>query len=298
MKLSIIVATYNRAESLIRTLNSVIQQEAPVDRWECVVVNNASTDDTEARVAEFLAEHPQFNIRLVYEAQQGLSFARNKGVAESKGRFVAFIDDDETINPEFISSYLNVFKEQTAFAAAGVVRAVYDNGRPSWMSKYPEKMIANPFDLGNRVVTITSKTTPAGGNMAFDREVFNIYGGFDGRLGRRGTELLGAEENDFFARIRALGERVYYVPTAIVYHHIDASRLTPEYFNRLAVGVGRSKRMRAEKDGRIKALLADEKKKWRYTRILAAFYILTFRPHKAVWLLRMRRGISQGINEK
>ena len=298
MELSLIVSTYNRAESLIRTLHSVAQQDAPADIWECVVVNNASTDDTERRVAEFIAEHPQQNFRVVNESQQGLSFARNRGISESKGRFVAFIDDDETINPEFISAYLKVFNEQCTFAAAGAVKAVYDNGRPVWMSKYPEKMIANPFDLGKKVITITSKITPAGGNMAFGREVFNVYGRFDTNLGRCGSKLLGAEENDFFARIRSLGERVYYVPNAIVYHHIDSNRLTPEYFTRLAIGVGRSKRLRAEKDGSVAILLADEKKKWRYTRLLAALYVLTLQPHKAMWLLRMRKGISQGINEK
>lgn len=298
MELSLIISTYNRAESLIRTLHSVAQQDAPANIWECLIVNNASTDDTEKRVAAFIAEHPQQNFRLVNEPQQGLSFARNKGIAESKGRFVAFIDDDETINPEFISAYLKVFDEQCAFAAAGVVKAVYDNGRPSWLSTYPEKMIANPFYLGKKVMTISSKITPAGGNMAFNREVFNIYGRFDTNLGRCGSQLLGAEENDFFERIRSLGERVYYVPNAIVYHHIDTNRLTPEYFTRLAIGVGRSKRMRAEKDGYVAKLFADERRKCLYTHILAALYILTLRPHKAVWLLRMRKGISQGINEK
>lgn len=298
MELSLIISTYNRAESLIRTLHSVAQQDAPANIWECLIVNNASTDDTEKRVAAFIAERPQQNFRLVNEPQQGLSFARNKGIAESKGRFVAFIDDDETINPEFISAYLKVFDEQCAFAAAGVVKAVYDNGRPSWLSTYPEKMIANPFYLGKRVMTISSKTTPAGGNMAFNREVFNIYGRFDTNLGRCGSQLLGAEENDFFERIRSLGERVYYVPNAIVYHHIDTNRLTPEYFTRLAIGVGRSKRMRAEKDGYVAKLFADERRKCLYTYILAALYILTLRPHKAAWLLRMRKGISQGINEK
>ena len=134
--------------------------------------------------------------------------------------------------------------------------------------------------------------------MAFNREVFNIYGRFDTNLGRCGSQLLGAEENDFFERIRSLGERVYYVPNAIVYHHIDTNRLTPEYFTRLAIGVGRSKRMRAEKDGYVAKLFADERRKCLYTHILAALYILTLRPHKAVWLLRMRKGISQGINEK
>ena len=298
MELSLIISTYNRAESLMRTLESVVQQSADPSNWECVVVNNASTDDTAERCAQFIADHPSCNIRLVDEPRQGLSYARNSGVALSQGRNIAFIDDDETISENFVEAYINLFTTHTAFAAAGVVEAQYECGRPRWMSKYPEKMIANPFDLGNKVITIPSSITPPGGNMAFKREIFTLYGDFDTALGRKGEELLGSEENDMFARIRALGERVYYVPEAKVYHHISADKLTPEYFEALSYGVGRSKRIRAEKEGSLKFLYEDERKKRHITNLLALFYILTLRPCKAKWLLRMRKGISRGVFER
>ena len=60
MKLSLIISTYNRAESLLRTLESVAAQTAMPKTWECIVVNNNSTDDTAARFAAFAAAHPQF----------------------------------------------------------------------------------------------------------------------------------------------------------------------------------------------------------------------------------------------
>ena len=166
------------------------------------------------------------------------------------------------------------------------------------LTKYPEQMIANPIDLGKKICRIPSDITPAGGNMAFNREVFTLYGDFDTALGRRGKTLLGGEENDLFARIRALGERVYYVPKAKVLHHISAEKLTPEYFDALAYGVGCSKRLRAEKEGSLKFLYADERKKQHITNLLAIFYIFTFRPVKAKWLLKMRKGISRGVFNK
>ena len=174
----------------------------------------------------------------------------------------------------------------------------YDSARPKWMSHYTEKMIANPFDLGNSVITITRTITPTGGNMAFNREVFNLYGGFDTDLGRKGGELFGGEENDIFARIRDLGERVFYTPNAIAYHHIADRKLTAEYFDKLSYGVGVSKRLRAEKYGTEKALFADERAKRRYTWLLALLYALALQPQKAKWLVRMRKGISKGIFEK
>lgn len=298
MKLSIIISTYNRAESLVRCLESVIKQNADKSQWECIVVNNNSKDDTVQRVEAFVKGCPEVNIRLVEEKQQGLSFSRNRGIAEAKGEILAFIDDDETINEGFVSAYIDLFDNHGAFAAAGVVKACYESGRPKQMSYYPEKMIANPIDLGDNIITITSSITPAGGNMAFNRELFNLYGGFDTNLGRKGEELLGCEENDIFARLRNLGERVFYTPKAIVYHHIPDSKLTLEYIDKLSYGVGKSKRLRAEKEGTLPELYSDEKRKRLFTFVLLCYYIITLRPHKVSWLWHMRKGISKGVFEK
>ena len=282
----------------MRTLDSVVKQSADKNIWECVVVNNNSTDDTAERVTTFAKEHSDINIRLVEELQQGLSYARNRGITESKGQFLAFIDDDETINEEFVSAYIDLFRNHGAFVGSGALKVCYDSARPKWMSYYTEKMIANPLDLSKEIITITRTITPTGGNMAFNREVFNLYGFFDTNLGRRGGELFGGEENDLFDRIRDLGERVFYTPHAIAYHHIADHKLTPEYFDKLSYGVGVSKRLRAEKRGVEKELYRDEAAKRRYTWLLAILYTLAFQPQKAKWLIRMRKGISKGIFEK
>ena len=200
MELSVIISTYNNAVSLDRTLRSLAQQDADKAQWECIVVNNASTDNTQSVVESLIAEL-DINIRLVEEPQQGLSYARNRGIAESKGEFLVFIDDDETVNKEFVSAYIDLYRNDGAFAAGGKVVACYDGGRPKWMSKYTEKMIANPVDLGSSVTTFPFEVMPAGGNMGFNREIFNLYGGFDADLGRKGKELLGGEENDIFNQI-------------------------------------------------------------------------------------------------
>jgi glycosyltransferase involved in cell wall biosynthesis len=298
MELSIIISTYNNAVSLIRTLNSVAKQDADKAIWECVVVNNNSTDNTAEMVAAFAKEHSDINIKLIDEAQQGLSYARNRGIAEAEGQFLAFIDDDETINEGFVSAYLDLFHNHGAFAGAGALKVRYDSARPKWMSYYTEKMIANPLYLGKEIITITSSVTPTGGNMAFNREIFRLYGGFDTNLGRKGKELSGGEENDMFQRLRDLGERVFYTPHAIAYHHIADRKLTPEYFDKLSYGVGVSKRIRAEKFGTEEELFRDERKKRRYAKILAILYTLTFQLQKAKWLMRMRNGISKGVFEE
>ena len=295
MDLSIIISTYNNSASLIRTLASVVLQDADNRLWECVVVNNASTDDTAKCFEAFAKQHAEVNLRMVDEPRKGLSYGRNCGIAAAKGQFVAFIDDDETIDKGFVSAYIDLFYNHSAFAAAGALKVCYETARPKWMSHYTEKMIANPIDLGSKITTITRTIVPAGGNMAFNKEVFNIYGYFDTNLGRQGETLLGGEENEFFDRIRNLGERIFYTPKAVAYHHISDRKLTAEYFDKLSYGVGVSKRLRAEKIGAERELFADERKKRRYTLVLALLYLLCFQPQKAKWLLRMRRGISKGV---
>ena len=96
-RLSLIVATYNRAEQLLTTLRSVAAQTAPAAEWECVVVDNNSTDDTAARFEEFRTAHPELPLRRVSETRQGLSWARNRGIAETTGDIVAIIDDGATV---------------------------------------------------------------------------------------------------------------------------------------------------------------------------------------------------------
>ena len=67
IRISLVIPTHNRAAQLVAALESVVRQDLPRDEWECVVVSNNSTDDTEARFAAFAAAHPGCGLRLVAE---------------------------------------------------------------------------------------------------------------------------------------------------------------------------------------------------------------------------------------
>lgn len=297
-KLSIVVATYNRSQSLLRTLRSVVGQTAPAEQWECVVVNNNSTDDTEAVFADFARENPTFDLRMVTETKQGLSNARNCGIEASVGDYIAIVDDDETLEDSFVESYIEFFDSfPTAMAAGGAVKACYESARPRWMSRFTEQMIANPLDLDIAVTLFPQNRVPAGGNMAFRREVFDRVGLFNLQLGRNGKSLVGGEENDLFARLRRAGELLYFVPNAAIFHHIPDSKLTDDYFDRLSYNVGVSKRLRAEADGEVGKLLKSESRKQVATYLLYVLYMLVLQPLKAKYLLRMRNGIYKGVKQ-
>lgn len=292
IRLSLVIATYNRAEQLLVTLRSVALQSAPAEVWECIVVDNHSVDDTAERVRTFIAAHPQLNIRYCYEAQQGLSYARNAGIEAAQGDIVAFIDDDERIVEEFVEAYINLFDTHPdAMSAGGRIIAEYPTGRPRWMSRYTEQPIANPMDFGPEVRPFPLSRIPGGGNMAMRRELFKRVGVFNTSLGRTGKRLIGGEESELFERIRREGMACYYVPRAVMYHIIPDEKLTPDYFDRLAYNVGVSQRRRAELHGSLFGLYVREAAKWLATLVLC----LVHRPEQSRYLLRLRRGITRGI---
>lgn len=297
MKLSIVIATYNRAESLVRCLDSVSKQSADSALWECVVVNNNSSDDTPVRFEEFKKAHPNQKFTMVDCPEQGLSHARNCGIDVSSGDYVAFVDDDETLVEDYVASVLDFFSRDAAFVAGGPVYPVYEGEKPSWLSGFPEKMVVNPIQLPPNKKTFPRKMIPAGGNMIFNREVFTIYGKFDTSLGRNGEQLLGGEETEMFGRIRNLGERLYYIPKAGIYHHISKDKLSLEYFDRLSYGVGVSKILRCTSRSQKRRVLAREKAKNRKTYLLAGLYLLSGSFKKMKMTLRMRRQILKGVKD-
>ena len=292
IRLSLVIATYNRAEQLMITLDSVATQKCSCGEWECVVVDNNSADDTHERVERFAKEHPELNIRYIFEQRQGLSHARNAGIAASVGDIIAFIDDDERIVEEFVEAYITLFDSQPdAMSAGGKIIADYPTGRPRWMSHNPELPIANPMDFGDKIIPFPKNRLPGGGNMAMRRRVFETIGMFDTSLGRTGKRLIGGEESDLFERMDKFSMRCYYVPRAVMYHIIPAEKLTAEYFDRLTYNIGVTQRARATLHDRRIRLYISEIAKWGATLLLC----LVHRPAQSRYLLKLRYNISRGI---
>ena len=292
IRLSLIIPTHNRARQLLVALRSVARQTADPAEWECVVVDNASTDDTAARFEAFAAEHPRLNLRRVYEPEAGVSHARNRGLREAQAAIVASIDDDERVNEEFIAAYLRFFDTHpAATVAGGRIIAEYVTERPRWMSRFTEMPVANPMDFGPDVRPFPRGRVPGGGNMAFRRPTALAYGGFDVTLGRVGRELIGGEENDLFERMLRGGETIWYVPDAVMWHIIPPEKLTEAYFRRLCYNIGRSQRLRAAIHDRRRKARFLEVLKWGATLLLC----LTMRPAQARRLLLLRREISRGL---
>lgn len=290
LRLTLVIPTFNRSRSLLRALESVARQDLDPRCWECVIVDNGSTDDTAERVAEFAAAHPTLQLRRVVEPKAGVAHARNRGLQEATTELICSIDDDERINEGFLSAYLHFFETHPeAVVAGGRIIAEYEQERPRWMSRWTERPIANPMDYGEQLRPFPKGALPGGGNMGFRRSVALQFG-FATQLGRIGGKPLGGEENDFLLRMREAGHTLWYLPDAVMWHIIPPEKLTEEAFRRLAFHIGISQRRRATLRGHRFGGWVAEGLKWIATLLLCC----TMRPAQAAKLLVMRREITRG----
>jgi len=297
-KLSVIIATYNRGESLIRTLNSLAVQTLEPALWEVVVVDNNSADRTKELFGKFAAAHPNLDLKLVPESKQGLSNARNGGMAAAAGDIFVIIDDDQEVNGGFLEAYYDFFVSNPKIVAAGgKILPVYDEKPPGWLSRFTERPIAGTLDMGSKIRLFPKGGFPGGGNMALRRSVTEQSGLFDPLLGRTASMLLAGEEKDLFERISRLGHRFYYIPEAVVYHIIPKERMTRLYLERVSLmnGVSESIRTRGISSWSYFRRLIMEGVKWVATVIIALWYFATFRSSKGRYLMIMRYNVTKGL---
>lgn len=297
MMLSVILCTYNRERYLYNVLHSLAA--GTCRDYEIVLVNNNSTDGTEAECRRFQADHPDVAFRYCIESQQGLSYARNRGIRESQGEVLVYVDDDALVNPEYLQTYADFFRQHPeAMAAGGPILPQYDGcEEPLWMSHYTRQLVTGKLDLGSREREFPNGAFPGGGNAAYRKEVFDQVGLFNVELGRKGNSLIGAEEKDLFDKMTSRGIRFYYLPTAILYHLIPPKKLTDDYFNRLTYSIGVSERYRTRQIGTGKYLgrLWKETVKWGGTLALWTGFALKGQLAKGNKLVAFRRNVTRGL---
>ena len=230
MDISVIICTYNRSESLKRTLASLGQMSG-LDSvaWELLVVDNNSSDGTRDAVGEFVASSAR-NCRYLFEEKQGLSNARNKGIQEAKGRIIAFTDDDVIVARDWIENILREFVRTDAACIGGKILPIWERGPQKWLQGELLDYLAL-LDLGDERIRLDAPTI-WGANLIVNASIFGKYGLFDASLGHSEGKLYGGEEAQFITRLLGNGEDVYYSPGILVYHCIPAQRTTKSYFRK------------------------------------------------------------------
>jgi glycosyltransferase involved in cell wall biosynthesis len=234
--ISIVVCTYNRAASLRLTLTALAAQAVSSEvTWEVVVVDNNSTDSTRSVAQRFIAAS-SIPARYVFVAAQGLSRARNAGIAESRAGVVAFTDDDVSPATDWVAQIAAALEREDSDIVGGRIVPMWSREPPPWLRHRPALHAALAImDHPSRAAILAAEQMPGvwGANMAFRRRVFDKVGVFDTRRGLVGSTLHRGEEIDLVARALAAGCRAVYDPRVVVFHRIDHQRMRLPYLSRL-----------------------------------------------------------------
>lgn len=299
IEVSVIVCTYNREKYLEQCLKSLADQTLPMDQYEIVIVNNNSPDNTDAVCKRFIENHSEWNINYSIEYNQGHTYARNRGIEEASGKYLAFIDDDAFVKQPYCEEILKYFEgNPQVMAIGGRLYPIYDDcEEPAWMNPWLLPLVA-ALDMGDKPKEFAKRKFPTGANMAFRKTVFETVGNFNVELGRRGTDNLeGGDEKDMIFRLKAAGGKVHYVPTVEVDHIIPPKRITMEYVRGLATGVGRHERKRLKQEGPLALLIkwVLELVKIGGTLLLFITYLVKGQAIKGITLVKFRYWVVKGL---
>lgn len=242
MKVTVILASFNRAQVLALTLESIARSRVPGHvQWDVLVVDNNSNDETAVVVAEFCRRYPSI-FRYAFEPRPGKSFALNTAICQTDADVIAFVDDDVTVEATWLWNLTAPLEDGTWAGVGGRTRPAEPFDPPAWMSMADGmgSILAALFDFGEEPCQLS--VAPFGANMAFRREMFRKYGLFRTDLGPSPNRKVPRpnEDTEFGRRLMAAGERIRYEPAAIVYHPITRDRVCKAYFLKWWFDYGRA----------------------------------------------------------
>ena len=280
-------------------LESIAANDLEKSEYEIVLVDNNCTDNTKEVCEAFAKAHKDVQFRYVVEPEQGLSAARNKGIKETKGDLIVYIDDDALVDTWYLRTIIEYMDAHPEISAVGgpIIPLYEDTEEPKWMTRYTKELLCGYLYFGEEERSFPGDRYPGGGNAAYRANVFEQVGLFNTALGRKGSGLMGSEEKDIFDKMRAQGMRFMYLPKMILHHIISRKKLERDYFDRLTLQIGQSERQRTIAIGKGKYInrLFKEAIKWGGTLVLLCGYTISFHPGKGWKLVLFRRNVTKGL---
>ena len=162
--ISVIVPIYNVEKYLSKSLDSIIA--AKVDDMEILLINDGSTDSSDQIAKEYASNYPNL-IRYIYQTNHGLGNVRNVGLKESKGKYIASIDSDDTIN-------INFFKEALPYINNDIDMVIYDWQSITEKESFPTPALDTMIDVDSDYKKLLYATImPSACNKIVKKELYN-----------------------------------------------------------------------------------------------------------------------------
>jgi glycosyltransferase involved in cell wall biosynthesis len=242
VRIAVILCTYNRCQDLGRALESIASSIVPEElEWDVLVVDNNSNDQTREVVEKYRQLYPG-RFRYLFEPKPGKSSALNAGIRASRANILAFMDDDVLVEPTWLANLTAPLLSGQWAGTGGRILSQEMIEVPSWLSIDGPQSLGGMlalFDLGDSPGELDRP--PFGTNMAFIKTIFDKYGDFRTDMGPCPGSEIRNEDTEFGRRLMSAGERLWYVPGAVVYHAVPENRLKKEYFLRFWYDHGRAR---------------------------------------------------------
>ncbi len=224
-KISVIIPTRNRAESLVALLNSLAMAERPEGATvEIIIVDNGSTDGTAVMLQKRISLQHPYPLRVFNQPMPGKSNALNLALANCAGDLLVVFDDDVTVEHRCLVELAAAYRNSDFAAMQGRILPGKDSeGRSADLNRLREYNIPL-VDHGDEIRAIRGLT---GTNMSFKREILDVIGCFDARLGPGAAGF--SEDTEFSLRIHKAGFKIGYTPHAVVYHELNPNRYGRAY---------------------------------------------------------------------
>ena len=233
-KLSVITCAHNsRADYLNEVLAALREQSLARDQWEYLLIDNASTEPLSEAVD--LSWHPQ--AMHVSEEKLGLTHARLRGIAESTGEILVFVDDDNVLDNDYLAEVIRIAGAWPMIGAfSGQVRPQFEETPPDWTRRYWRRLAINEFQQDSwSNVSCLEQTAPNGAGLCVRRRVATEYAAYHANgkrklvLDRMGASLLSAGDLDLAATACDLGLGNGLFASLRLTHLIPSERLSEQY---------------------------------------------------------------------
>lgn len=225
--ISAVVCTFNRADLLTGALESLCEQDLPANQYEIIVVDNASTDETNQLVQSIIDKHPGHRIVYIYEAQPGLGYARNTGFRQAQGEYIAYTDDDALLPKDWLSRAVQLHHmTPPPLCVGGKITPFYTTAKPEWY-----KDCYSTATWGDEPRLLRRGESFSGPNMIWRKSALENSPGFAVHVGVKGNELSLGEETMLFEQLWMQPDPpvFYYSPDLVVKHWVPPFKMKVSY---------------------------------------------------------------------
>ncbi|MDO9000942.1 MAG: glycosyltransferase [Bacteroidota bacterium] len=235
--ISVIICCYNSADRIIKTLNHLSNQDIPEGMsWEVLIIDNNSSDNT-AKIAK--SEWDKYGnvpeIRIINESKQGLNYARETGVENSKFSFVLFCDDDNWLNQDYIKHSFEILNSDKEIGAVGGYSIPASNDDlPLWFSTYQDWYAVGAQNLTEGDITFKKYLWGAG--LCLKKEIFEIAKTNKFQIflsDRKGSSLSSGGDSELSYWVLLCGYTLWYSEKLQFKHFVPKERLSKDYVIRL-----------------------------------------------------------------